>query len=224
MSVEEQPQIKEHPEDILVVCNVDVACNAIDTTEGWRHSEFFRVKWGGHPFEVPPGKTRKMPRYVAEHYAKHLADHMLMKMEDETHRQGLVMSPVERPKMIAQIIVGVDTYYGQYGEPTLDDAGKAAELVDTFNQPEVESTPMNAGLVPNRAMGKLIPEPIPAEEIVSNMPDEPQPEGKTSIWDTNLPLPTHKQLLEECKKLDIEVRGNESKESLAQKLRDFAGK
>ena len=216
---------KPHELDVLIVCNPDVNCDVIDTEEDYPHKEYFQVRWSGHPHRIAPGQTKKMPRFLAEHFAKHLANHLLMKLEESTGRKGLVQSSFERPKMIAKIILGVDTYF--LGESEVEEGAKVAETVDKLNMPEERVT--NLGEIPNTMMGVLKPEPrsVITEETVLPTTDVPvvdapvSPVTNTSIYDDSKPKPTRKELLVEADKLGIEVTGKETVDQLIGKIKSF---
>jgi len=42
------------------------------TNKEWSHS------WGGEPYVFAPGQTKAFPRFMAEHFAKHLGDRILI--------------------------------------------------------------------------------------------------------------------------------------------------
>ena len=197
------------PQDILIVQNIDLNCNDIDPEEGWSHADFFQVKWGGHPHRIAPGETRRMPRYVAEHYAKHLADHILMKMEEESGRKFLVNNPIERPKVLKQILVGVDEYFLPQDEPS--EGEKVARQIDQLN----EEPALDVGEVPPPAVGVL--------KEMPQTPDLPPLKDKTegSIFDPNKPTPSINELRHACKEQGIEFTLKDSKETLIQKIKSF---
>lgn len=176
---------REHEHDSLAVTNIDIGCEEKTTytieksvpvppipgennpmnipryqtqqVEGeFDHSEYFEVRYNGQPFRIEPGETKVFPRYIAEHYAKHLADHILQKKEETENRQGLVQSKIERPKVLDQIL----------------------EVRQWFLEGQkVEQSPLSAdtpgiltqdlGNIPNYALGDLKPEPKTAEEILN---------------------------------------------------------
>jgi len=207
---------QEDPQDILIVQNIDLNCDDIDPEEGWSHADFFQVRWAGHPHRIRPGETRRMPRYVAEHFAKHLADHILMKMERETGRQFLVNHPIERPKVLKQILVGVDEYFLQQEQkPAPTEGERVAEEIEKLNEPEKV---LDVGEVPPPAIGVL---KEPPKEVEIPEETEETPTGQTSIVDPSKPLPTRVELMKECKRLGIPIRFNETKESLIAKLKNF---
>jgi len=219
---------KPHELDVLIVCNPDVNCNVQDTEDDYPHRDYFQVKWSGHPHRIPPGQTKKMPRFLAEHYAKHLANHLLIKMEEETGRKGLLQSSSERPKMLAKILLGVDTYF--LGESVVEEGEKVSQIVDTLNP---EEKAIDLGEIPNPVLGVLKPEPQPVEvyneptlsatqvepELLSEVPTVKVLE--TSIWDDKKAKPTRKELLADCEKLGLEVTGKETVDQLIAKIKAF---
>lgn len=217
------------PQDILLVCNIDVGCEEYDTDYGHSHSEFFQVNYGGRPFRITPGQTRRMPRYLADHFAKHLANHVLMRQEQETGRRGMMQSPIERPRTLGRILVGVDEWYNE--APSLDDGARAEKQVDTLNRIEDTERVMDLGEMPNQTLGVLKQEGPPLDEIIKNAglaskdsdaPVDMPPEDKTtSLFDKDKPLPNKEALLKACYDQNIEVTGKESQEQLASKLRSF---
>jgi hypothetical protein len=148
----------EDPNDTLLVRNVDVGCDEVSvdflkTTKTvidedgnrmtefveipftFNHAEEFQVRWGGQKFRIAPGEVRKMPRSIAEHYAKHLANHVLAKREIEEEKAGLINNPIERPKVLAEILIGVEQYWDDYGQ--LDEGTEALKKFEELNvQPE----------------------------------------------------------------------------------------
>lgn len=234
---------KPNESDILLVYNSDINCDVIDSEDNYPHKDYFQVKWSNHPHRVAPGKVRKMPRFLAEHFAKHLADHILTKMEEQTGRKGLVQSPTERPRVLKEILLGVDTYF--LGEEDVDQGEKIVKAVETLN----EERPLDLGEVPNPMLGVLKPEPktVNVTDSVSESPSavddatvtnpkdvataqtapvqevEPAPtsQEKVSIWDDTKPKPSRKSLIADCEKLGIEVSGKESVDQLIALIKKF---
>lgn len=236
---------KIDPQDILVVKNIDVDCNEItsdvikkkvvytdeetgkrtvkeeDAIEEWSHSDFFQVRWSNVPHRIKPGESRRMPRYIAEHYAKHLANHILQKLEKETGRTNLVQNVVERPKVLKQIIVGVDEYFLQGDE--IDEGQRAVNQVEELNRQE---RPIDIGEVENPMIGKLVEsnEDEGVDDIIKSVKaDEKEAEAPqaTSIVDSDKPLPPRSELMKECKKLGIKFDMKNTAEELASKIRAF---
>lgn len=182
---------KTDSQDIILVKNVDIDCSEVtseivktsrryqdpdtgqmssmyeDIPEEWNHKDFFQVKWSGHPHRIEPGKTRRMPRYIAEHYAKHLADHMLGKMEKKLDKKGLITSMTERPKMLRQILVEVEEYFLQPVEET--EGARGIAEVEALNRGE---RPVNVGAVPPPAVGVLTADMPSLEDIVKKAGEE----------------------------------------------------
>ena len=209
---------KEDPQDILIVQNVDLNCNYIDSEEGWSHADFFQVKYGGAPLRIKPGETRRVPRYRAEHFAKHLADHMLMKMEEETGKQFLVNNVIERPKMLAHILIGVDTYYLEQEQGPVDETAKLAAEDKQLNQDEDSvDKAMNIGEVPNPMMGTLKETPT-TPPVPKSAPED---DKKTSIFDPSKDKPTRQQLIKACADQGIEWTMRDTNEVLIGKLKAF---
>lgn len=223
--------------DSVLVANIDIGCSDVsvdiikvsnrlvddqgnvssqiyDKHEQWSHKDFFQVKFDGKPYQIEPGRTKHLPRFVAEHFAKHLADHLLQKMEETTGRKGLVQSSVERPKMIAQILT------------ELNDNITPEVAQETVAQPEpVDTDPVvDAGVVPNTALGDLQPEPPTLADILKVAGENPDkvdriPLSETSIVDESKPQPTRKQLIEMCYDQSIDINGTENKAQLIEKLK-----
>jgi len=210
--------------DVLIVKNIDIDCTVQDTDDDYNHSDYFQVRWSGHPHRIVPGQTKKMPRFLAEHYAKHLADHVLMRMEEKTGRKGLIQSSFERPKIIKEILLGVDTWY--MADSEVEQGEKVAKMVDTLNP---EERPVDLGTIPDPLMGILKAEPKSISESVSEVTENVVMKGlpdailgdKPSIWDDSKPRPSRKELLADCEKLGIEVSGKENVQDLIDKIKKF---
>mgnify|MGYP001585984974 FL=1 len=175
---------KSDPQDILIVKNIDVDCSEISSdvlpvtrrlvdpetgqastiydqvVEEYNHKDYFQCKFSGKPFRIKPGETRRMPRFIAEdHFAKHLADHILQK------RNKPINSSTERPRVLKEIIIGVDEYYLQ--DDVLDEGSAAQSQVDKLN-PIEEAKAINMGIIPPDAVGKLVPEGPSLDDILKN--------------------------------------------------------
>lgn len=233
------PQMKSDVYATVLVANIDIGCNEqsvdvvkvsnrvvddegnvatqiFDKHEEWNHTEYFQVKFDGKPYRVAPGKTALLPRFVAEHFAKHLADHLLQKKEDETGRRGLVQSPLERPKALSQILREVNN-------ELLEAPVTASTVVDAPEQPDVGPVE-DAGVVPNPALGTLVPEPPTLDELLevageTQVESDVPPLAETSISDPAKPEPTRKQLIELCHQQNIDITGKENKAQLIEKLK-----
>jgi len=214
---------KEHPDDIMIVHNIDVGCEdktqdmvirhkevfdeameknktiSIREPEEWSHKDYFQVKWDGHPHRIGPGETKRMPRYIANQFKKHLTDHILIKREEETGQKGLMQNKIERVKVEEQIIIGVDTYLHEDDEKP-SDGEIAARKVEELNKPKEEA-------------------PKPSKPIEPLLKKKPSNVAKTSVWDKDKPNPTRKELLKECEANDIETTGKETVDELIGKIK-----
>lgn len=239
---------KNHREDTLLVRNIDVNCSAVtydvlpgfhkekdeDTGEVYQrfdnhavefsHEKYFAVRWGGQEFRIPPGKTRLMPRYVAEHYAKHLADHILAKREVALKKPGLVTSAIERPKVLQDILVEVVQRFVDEG---IEDEGlKALQQVEEINQGvdlgngEVakakggarELHEVDGGQAVNPAVGVLTEEAKTVDEVLK---EAGEAEGSPTAE------PTRNELIHEAHALGISVAATDTKEILIAKIKNF---
>jgi len=204
---------KENEMDLLLVANPDVNCDEVDSEKGYNHKDYFEVKWGGFPHRIAPGQQKRMPRFLAKHFAKHLADHLLMRKEKETGLKNLVQSATERPKMLAMILLGVDSYFHEQENPT--EGEKVGQEVEELNPQEKSKSldlgTTNIGQVTDPMLGVLKP------SVERNVVDPEEEKGKQTPWDK---MP-RAQLFEECDKLGIETLGNERRDVLIDKLKKF---
>lgn len=153
----EAPKPKNNQNDTLWIKNIDIDCH--DTTyepvrvsERWRnpetgqmvtqfrdityefdHFEKFQVRWSGRVFSIPPGETAKMPRFLAEHFATQLADHILGKMGDAQNKM-LRNDPRLKPQILKEIIVKEEPFFFSGPETVGDEIAKQFE---EMNKPEV---------------------------------------------------------------------------------------
>lgn len=163
---------KDTSNDRLTVVNIDVDCSEdsydnIRVSERYRdmesgriltqfkevplhfnHATGFQVRWSGQPFTILPGQSRVWPRYLAEHFAYHLCNHMLDKL-GPNHRTN----PLERPAMLKRIIIKEEPEFGV--EP--DSVGAATlKQVEKMNAeaPDAPTTELGAGLSFNHGGAK----------------------------------------------------------------------
>lgn len=219
-----------NPNDILLVANPDLNCEDVDSLEGWSHKDYFEVKWDKRPHRIAPGQTRRMPRWLSLHYAKHLADHLLTKEEEETGKKGLMQSPVRRPQVLATILLAIEELFEEPSKVT--EGEEVARKVKDLNIPpafteavgggkSMELGETSIGEVPEPTIGVLNPEPK-IEEIMKEAGKlEETEEAKTSIWDKDKPKPTRRELVEEADKLGIELTGKENVDQLIEKIKKF---
>ncbi len=258
---------RESREDLLIIKNIDVDCDELteelvrkDKTTyddnghaviafeeqivGFDHREYFQVKFDGYPHRIAPGKERVMVRYLAEHYAKHLADHILQKKEREilekTSRVVQLMNhATERPKVLKQIVGGVAQYYydsEEAAESKIDAGTRLGLRMDELNAnrpaPRRDVTELHEvedrEPVANKAMGKLEEGPAPGslEAQLANVPAEPEA-PPTEERDPNRPAldqpntMTRKELVDAAESMGIQVAQNDTKEKIIEKLKQF---
>ena len=97
--------VKQNVEDLVEIANIDISCDLPDPEVHPQGVDSFVVDWDGVPHVINAGETRTFPRYLADHYKKHLADHILIKKELQ------VNDPKERPIIEAEIDRGVKESY-----------------------------------------------------------------------------------------------------------------
>lgn len=238
---------QEHPEDILVIRNILVDDNNeindtipysqsqqdIDPTTGqahfinrqqtnqylhkWNTKDYFEVRWDGRPHRIEPGKIRLMPRYLGEHFAKHLIDYILTREEDKRKVTNLKNNMVRRQGLYNQIVEKVESYYN--GGITITPGQQVEQQVQELNQNDPKAHDL--GEVPNPALGYTHDKP---EEQVPEVPktdtDKPQaPRTREEIVESK----TKKQLLDEAKQLGLQVKGTENKYTLYDMIVGFVG-
>lgn len=242
------PGQTEHPEDILAVRNILVGCDDlveepipyaraktdIDPNTGtthfvnriendvyahsWNTKDYFEVRWDGRPHRIAPGATRKMPRYLADHFAKHLIDYILVKREREEKKLNLVQNKAERVKLYKQIIVEVESYYNE-DLFNFDAEGQYAEQqVNALNQPADTSSAIDLGQVPNAAIGyasDTAPEKLDDEPALA----PPQVEVKSTA--DLMANRSRQDLMKEAKQLGITLTGKETKDQVFQLITNF---
>jgi len=165
--------MKKHYQDTVLVYNPDLNCRDITSEvvrvrkvkklnmpEGrieqraiykekiveFDHREGFTVTWDGRPMTVPPGGKRVMPRYIAEHFARKLADHILRKRDDEENAKNRIkpeaqkevhfINNAERTALMNEIII--ETVQPFFGEPTKREGDKVEEEFRELNKGIVE--------------------------------------------------------------------------------------
>lgn len=241
---------KHHPQDILLVKNIDIDCGITqsevlkkfeilindigqrverqyDEVFEYNHADYFIVRYASEAFAIRPGETRRMPRYLAEHYAKHLVNHILEK-------RGIALThAIIRPKTLAEILVGVDTYF--YGDIAITEGMKTLQEFNTLNDPSettgfhhnsINLATENAGIIADPIMGELKPEPKPLEEILKeadNLDEQITEESAQSLHlKPDTIRPTKATLIKELNQYGEELTGKESVMQLLNKLKKYA--
>jgi hypothetical protein len=177
----------------------------------FNHAESFEIRYAGKFFKIKPGETRRFPRFVAELFAKHLADHMLMKMEAETGRKNLVSNPIERPKMIEKIII--DTEYFEIQDE--NEVDKLANRVEELN----EERSVDAGEVVNPLYGNMKEtEDTNVDDILKQVKDDETVSGASGETKYSRP-----DLMKQCAELGIKFDIKDNAETLKNKILAFQG-
>lgn len=114
-------------------------------------NEPFTVHWGKNPITLQPGEQATLHRFIAQHFAKHLADKILLQKEAD-HKAKYMAQPgasakdyqpknylnsrTERPKVVATIITGVYRYFTAQGSAYDPNAAEQARIQQMLeNQP-----------------------------------------------------------------------------------------
>lgn len=153
----EQPTQKNNENDTLYVMNIDEGCSddtydAVRVSERWRdpesgrvlttfkevnyhfnHAEGFQVRWAGQPFTLKPGETAKMPRFLGEHFAYHLANHMLEKRGPNARTD-----PLQRPAMLEKIILKEEPFFSAISDSVGTGVLKQVQDMNDGNAPITE--------------------------------------------------------------------------------------
>lgn len=211
---------KPHQEDMMVVHNILVDDDFFDEENNYSHKDKFQVRWNGTPWSIRAGEQRVLPRYIANHFAKHLADRKLTHEAELEKREPRLNSATERPRILNQIILGVYEYYGD--DPRSEDE-RVQEKVEEVNNA------IGLGTIPDPTLGVLRPDPKPASEILENAKNTPDPvptpvEEDKENASQEKKYRSKEQLLMECTNLDIDVTGNETRAELEKKIAEFVGR
>lgn len=240
---------KEHPEDTLIVRNILVgddtevsdiipyanARPSIDPTTGqqhfvnqidadifehvWNTREFFEVRWDGRPHRIKAGETRRMPRYLADHFAKYLIDHILTQREQKEKVTGLLKNRLERAKLYKQIIVGVDSYYNGDMFDYEREGTYVEQQVNELNAPD---NTVDLGEVPNIALGYNTTDKPPEKiDLEPEQPIAPPNPNTPKTQDELIASKTIGQLRSEAKQLGIEIKPTMTKDDLSKAILNF---
>jgi hypothetical protein len=153
----EQPTSKTNENDTLYVKNVDIDCaedtyDSVRVSERFRdpesgrilttfkelnfhfnHADGFQVRWAGQPFTLKPGETAKMPRYLGEHFATHLVNHMLDKRGPNARS-----NPMLRPAELEKIIIQEEPFFSAVADSVGTAALKTVQDLNEGNAPITE--------------------------------------------------------------------------------------
>lgn len=211
--------------------------------------EPFTVKWAGVEYTLMPGEKKIWMRFLAEHFAKHLTNSILLKKEQAHKKEYLAKGGSERdyipksymnsrelrPITIQSILTGVYQYHQQNNA---DPSSMIQQQIDQLN-PQAQNQPkereIDAGEAPDPLYGVLkgdAPDDTPAPQTA------PANAGQSMIPDA-APMPPAPQqtapaapdaadaagdrsfndLKTEAKKLGITVPVGTSKEQLKDMIR-----
>jgi len=67
----------------------------------------FEGMWGGQPYLVKAGETKQFARWMAEHFAKHLVDKILIKSGKDFGKDSLERKPLE-DRILGKVAVPVE--------------------------------------------------------------------------------------------------------------------
>jgi hypothetical protein len=136
------------PDDIVSVANTDINCDFTDPEIHPNGQNSAVVLYGGVPHAIEAGKTRLMPRYLAEHYRLHLVNHLLTKQNKQVNDPG-------RKELEKQVIL--DTVESFQAPELKPEAVVVAEKVEEMNEPVTTTATETV-------------EPPPVEEPIKQLP------------------------------------------------------
>lgn len=152
--------------DIIEIANIDLACELEDPEVHPNGPGSFVVYYGrkvdssgqpgnNAPIVIEAGKTRMFPRYMADHYARHLADHILTARKLNTNHKA------ERPKILAEIYRGMKESFSGLIQPKNE--------VTQVNEPipVEETTPVKELVEPEVKVVDEI-KPVPTKKSLFN--------------------------------------------------------
>ena len=111
--------IKENIQDLIEIANIDISCDLPDPDVHPHGIDSLVVSFDKVPHEIKAGETRTFPRYLADHYVKHLVDHIL------TRSKKQVRDP-SRGKIEAEAYRGVRE---SFSAPRTETQGEVVEKV-----------------------------------------------------------------------------------------------
>lgn len=241
---------KIHPEDTLIVRNILVgddtevedvipyanARGGVDPNTGaahfvnqietnvfeysWNTRDYFEVRWDGRPHRIKAGETRRMPRYLADHFAKYLIDFILLQREEKEKVTGLLKNRLERAKLYKQIIVGVDSYYNGDMYDYQREGNFVEQQVSELNTPMTGA--FDLGDVQPVALGYGTTDKAPEKlEEVQIFAEPTEFVAKPQTSEELIASKTIGQLRSEAKQLGIEIKPTMNKEALSTAILNF---
>src|SRR4030042_5843829 len=133
-------------DDIVSTANTDINCSFTDPEVHPQGQNIVTVSYSGVPHSIEAGKTRLMPRCLAEHYRKHLVDHLLTKQIKQVNDPS-------RKELEKQIILEtVESFQAPEPKP----AGEVvAEKVEAINAPVTATATETVELPPEEVVKQL---------------------------------------------------------------------
>lgn len=177
-----------------------------EVQHSFRPAEAFEVRWNGRVYRLRPGESRAMPRYLAQHFAKKIADAYLGS-QDPTGKLGYINSATKRPEVIAKILGDVLSYAGG-DDDVLDPNQQAMQRADQFNQDGIDNGEFDP------LLGNLQPEPTQPEQTTQETPPE-----NTDNDNDPFSKKTKADLLKEAQELELTVTGRETKPELIELIK-----
>ena len=111
-------------------------------------AEPFTGFWNGKPKTIKAGEALYMPDYLAKHFAKHLVNKELLRVQRdskgnvirEKNEQGMMVpvlvhpggDTMTSPKFPEQVPMFMELYSRAYHEDTIEDLGDAKDDIDTL--------------------------------------------------------------------------------------------
>ena len=192
-----------NPHDIVKIFNSDINCILEDPEIHPQGKNSVIIHFGRRSenatvIHIEAGKTRLVPRYLGEHFTKHLADHIL------TARKKTISDPLERPQIEKEIFLGIEEGFGEVNTPTRIEA-----------RPLEESTPVPPYTV-------SIPVTTEETTTTANLPTIEVTQPETTTTSEAKPVPTRKELFNELAVLGIETTGKENVATLMKMVEEFA--
>ena len=128
--------VKQNIQDLIEIANIDISCDLPDPDVHPQGIDSFVVAFDRVPHSINAGETRIFPRYLADHIAKHMADHILTKSKK-------LVRDATRPKILEEIYRGVKE---SYSAPKLETQGEiVAKQVQEANVPPPPVNSVSSG-------------------------------------------------------------------------------
>lgn len=157
----------------------------------------FSVKWGGIPYTLGPGQQTIWQRFVAEHFAKHLANDILLRKEQK-HKADYIAkggnlsdyksvaylnSKKHRPPVVDSILIGIYSYH-QPGA-AVDPAAMLQQQIDAATPGGSKApAPVDFGMVDDDRTGGLVKTQFDDDD------DEPETTPAARVPDVSAPPAT----------------------------------